>query len=403
MVAFLSSLARTAALALSHLGARVTSGVTGGLAALTLLAACETPTGPAPTGAYNGEPVPVALLVPSGSGEATDDLIATGLENAARMAIADLGDVKIDLRVYPTGANPDQAAAQASKAVTDGAKVILGPFYALEAAKVGAAVAPAGVPVLSFSNNPAVAGGNVFILGQTFESTAQRLASYAVSKGLTRIMVVSDENAAGEAGKAAIQSAIGASGGQIAAAGSYPFSQNGIVQAVAAIAGSAKSSNAQAVFLTADTGGALPLLTQLLMENGVNPAATQYIGLTRWDIPTANLTQPGVQNGWFALPDPNLSAAFLTRYSSTYGAAPHATAGLAYDGIAAIGALVKQGGIAQISAQGLTQPQGFVGVGGIFRLNGNGTSQRGLAVAQISGQQVQIIDPAPQSFGGAGY
>ena len=404
MVAILSALARTAGPALSHLAARVTSSVRlPALAALTLVAACETTTGPAPTGAYNGEPVPVALLVPSGSGEATDDLIAQGLENAARMAIADLGDVKVDLRVYPTAANPDQAAAQAAQAVTDGAKVVLGPFYALEAAKAGAAVAPAGVPVMSFSNNPSVAGGNVFILGQTFESTAQRLASFAVSRGLTRIMVVSDENPAGEAGKAAIQNAIGASGGQIAAAGSYPFSQNGIVQAVTSIAASAKSSNAQAVFLTADTGGALPLLTQLLMENGVNPAATQYIGLTRWDIPTANLTQPGVQNGWFALPDPNLAQAFLTRYQSTYGAAPHATAGLAYDGVAAIGALVKQGGIAQISAQGLTQPQGFVGVGGIFRLSGNGTSQRGLAVAQIVNQQVQIIDPAPQSFGGAGF
>lgn len=403
MVAFPSSLARVAALALSHLGARVTRSVTVPLAALALLSACETTTGPAPTGAYDGEAVPVALLVPSGSGEATDDLIAQGLENAARMAIADLGDVKVDLRVYPTGANPDQAASQAAKAVEDGAKVVLGPFYALEAAKVGATVAPAGVPVLSFSNNTAVAGGNVFVLGQTFDSTARRLASFAVSQGKTRIMVISDENAAGEAGKAAIEGAIAASGGQIAATGSYAFSQNGIVQAVATIAGSAKSSNAQAVFLTADTGGALPLLTQLLMENGVNPAATQYIGLTRWDIPTANLTQPGVQNGWFALPDPNLSAAFLTRYQSTYGAAPHASAGLAYDGIAAVGALVKQGGIGQLTAQGLTQPQGFVGVGGIFRLNGNGSNQRGLAVAQIVNQQVQIIDPAPQSFGGTGY
>ena len=58
-----------------------------GLASLALLSACESgaPSGQA-TGAYNGTPVAVALLVPSGSGEASDDLIATGLENAARMA-----------------------------------------------------------------------------------------------------------------------------------------------------------------------------------------------------------------------------------------------------------------------------------------------------------------------------
>lgn len=374
------------------------------IAGLALLTACDSGTAPAgKTGGYDGAAVPVALLVPSGSGQATDDLIAQGLENAARMAIADLGNVKIDLRVYPTAANPDTAAAMATKAVDDGAKIILGPFYALEANKAGAAVAGRGVDVLSFSNNPAVAGGNVFILGQTFDSTANRLASYAVSKGLSRIMVVSDQNPAGEAGKAAIQQAISRAGGSVAAVGSYAFSQNGIIQAVSEIAASAKSSNAQAVFLTADTGGALPLLTQLLMENGINPATTQYIGLTRWDIPTANLTQPGVQGGWFALPDPGLASQFLTRYQSAYGAAPHATAGLAYDGMAAIGALVKQGGPGALTTSGLTQGAGFVGVNGIFRFLGNGTNERGLAVAQIVNQQVTIIDPAPRAFGGAGF
>jgi len=372
-----------------------------GLASLALLSACESgaPSGQA-TGAYNGTPVAVALLVPSGSGEASDDLIATGLENAARMAMADLGAVQIDLRVYATAANPDIAATMASKAVDDGAKIILGPFYGAEANKAGAAVAGRGVAVMSFSNNPAIAGGNVFILGQTFDSTANRLASYAVTKGLTRIMVVSDQTAAGEVGKAAIQSAVVSTGGSVAAMGSYQFSQNGIVQAVSDIATSAKSSTAQAVFLTADTGGALPLLTQLLMENGVDPLTTQYIGLTRWDIPLANLTQPGVQGGWFALPDPGLAQQFLGRYQTAYGAAPHATAGLAYDGMASIGALVNQSGLGALGPSGLTQGAGFVGVNGIFRFLPNGTNERGLAVAQIVNQQVTVIDPAPRSFGG---
>jgi hypothetical protein len=213
-------------------------------------------------------------------------------------------------------------------------------------------------------------------------------------------MVVSDQTAAGEVGKAAIQSAVVSTGGSVAAMGSYQFSQNGIVQAVSDIATSAKSSTAQAVFLTADTGGALPLLTQLLMENGVDPLTTQYIGLTRWDIPLANLTQPGVQGGWFALPDPGLAQQFLGRYQTAYGAAPHATAGLAYDGMAAIGALVKQNGPDGLGAGSLTQGAGFVGVNGIFRFLPNGTNERGLAVAQIVNQQITVIDPAPRAFGG---
>ncbi len=71
----------------------------------------------------------------------------------------------------------------AAKAVNDGAKIILGPFFALEANAAGAAVASSGVDVLSFSNNPDVAGGNVFILGQTFDTTARRLAELCGQQG----------------------------------------------------------------------------------------------------------------------------------------------------------------------------------------------------------------------------
>ena len=132
------------------------------------LAAC----GPVGIGANRGgpsidlnAPVPVALLVPSGTGQTSDDVLAVNLENAARMAIGDLDGVSIDLRVYSSGATAAQAAAAASKAVDEGAKIILGPVFAEAANAAGQAVAGRGVNVLSFSNNPAIAGGNVFVLG----------------------------------------------------------------------------------------------------------------------------------------------------------------------------------------------------------------------------------------------
>lgn len=364
------------------------------------LAACQPSSGPAPAGGPTG-PVPVALLVPSGSGQASDQLLARSIENAARMAISDLGGVQIDLRVYPTAGQPGQASTAAQQAVADGAQVILGPVFAEEANAAGLAASQAGVNVLSFSNNPAIAGGNVFVLGPTFENTARRLATYAVRNGRAQVMVIHDRNAGGEAGRAAIQSGVAAAGGRVVATGSYEFSQNGIVQAIPALAAQAKSSGAQAVFLTADTAGALPLITQLLSENGVSPATTQYIGLTRWDIPAATLSLPGVQGGIFAMPDPALFAQYQARYQSTFGEQPHPVSAIAYDGIAAIGALAKQGrGMDRAS---LTQGAGFVGVNGVFRLLPNGTNERGLAIARIQNNAVTIVDPAPRSFGGAGF
>lgn len=348
-------------------------------------------------------PVPVALLVPSGSGQAGDEFLAQSLQNAAKLAISDLSGVKIDLRVYSTGGQPGQAQAMAIKAVDEGALIILGPVFAQEANAAGVAVSGRGINVLSFSNNPDIAGGNVFVLGQTFESTATRLASYAARNGKRKLMVVHDRSTAGELGLAAIRTGATSAGASVVAVGNYEFSQNGVVSAVPGIAASAKASGADAIFFTADTAGALPLVTQLLRENGVSAGATQFMGLTRWDVPTASLGLPGLQGGWFTMPDPGLYQQYQARYMAAFGSAPHPISGLAYDGIAAIGALVKQGKANALTGAALTQGSGFVGVNGIFRLRNDGTNERGLAVAEVRGGQMVVVDAAPRSFGGAGF
>lgn len=371
------------------------------------LAACDTiPIG----GGGGGGPtintrnaVSVALLVPGGSADAGDDLLARNFENAARMAIADLGDVQIDLRVYNTGSDAGQAAAVAQQAVADGAKIIIGPLRAEESNAVGVAVAQAGINVLSFSNNADIAGGNVFVLGNTFPNIADRLVSYAASQGKRRLAVVYDQNAQGEVGRNAVEAAATRHGASVVATGTYQFSQDSIISSVPGIAATIRGASVDAVILTADTVGALPLLTQLLTENQVNPATTTFMGLTRWDVPAGTVELPGVQGGIFTLPDPGLAQQFSDRYAAAYGEPPHPLAGLAYDGIAAIGALIKAGKSDALAVSGLTQGSGFAGVNGIFRLRSDGTSERGLAVAQIINRQVTVIDPAPRAFGGAGF
>ncbi|MBE1283627.1 MAG: ABC transporter substrate-binding protein [Rhodobacteraceae bacterium] len=346
------------------------------------------------------KPVPVALLVPKGSAQAGDSVLAQSLENAARLAISDLGNVQIDLRVYDTAGSASTAAAVATQAVDEGARIILGPVYGEAANAAGLAVRNRNVNVLSFSNNATIAGGNLFILGPTFNNTANRLASFAGRQGKSNIVAVYGNDVSGQLGLQAIQQASG-----INLAGSVPYevSQQGVINAVPNIKAQVDGASADAIFMTATTAGALPLLTQLLPEAGVDPATTQYIGLTRWDVPAQTLSLPGVQGGWFALPDPVMAQRFRSRYEGAYGAAPHPIGGLAYDGVAAIGALVGQGKSDALTGAALTQSAGFQGVGGIFRLLPNGTNERGLAVATIQDRQVVVIDPAPTSFSGAGF
>lgn len=347
-------------------------------------------------------PVKVALLVPGGSATPGDAILASNLENAARMAVDDLTGVQIDLRVYSTQGDPAIAARVARQAADDGAQIILGPVRSAEANTAGAAVAARGINVLSFSNNPAIAGNNVFVLGLTPDNAAHRIFEYAARNQRGNVMVIGERTPSGELVLDAVNRGVAGTGATIVATETYEFSQQGIVAALPQIADTARSSGAQSVLFTADSAGALPILAQLLPDNRIAPPEFQFMGITQWNIPPATLQLRGLQGGWFTMPDPALTSQFDSRYTAAYGEAPHPIAGLAYDGIAAIGALIGTGRPDALSRDSLIQPSGFVGVNGIFRFLPDGTNQRGLAVATIRDNAVVILEAAPRSFAGLG-
>ena len=250
--------------------------------------------------------VPVAILLPYGSANAGDSVVAQALEDAARLAIGDLAGVRLDLRVYETAGYATIWAAAATRAVDDGAKVILGPLYAYVAAAVGVAVANDNISVLSFSNNTSVAGGNVYVIGNTFENTADRVISYATTRGRNRIAILHANDTAGNIARASVQSATSKSGATLVAAIPYELSQEGVFNAVPVVRDAVREDGANSVFFTSAYSGALPIFAQLLPENGIQPGEVQFMGLARWDVPSEALSLAGLQGGWFALPDQGL-------------------------------------------------------------------------------------------------
>ncbi|MDO5529344.1 MAG: penicillin-binding protein activator [Paracoccus sp. (in: a-proteobacteria)] len=377
------------------------------VASAFLLSACEMPgmtqTGPV-TGQLiePGQPVPVALLVPGGTGNAELDGIGRAIANAARMAAADAQGAQIDLRIIPTNASEAASVSAANEAVNNGAKIIVGPLFADASNAVGVAMRERNVNVLSFSNNADIAGDNVFVLGNTFDNVANRLVSYGVRQGLRRFLTVYENDPAGQIGARSIATAIARNGATQAGQTPHALSQEAIDRAVPQIAAAVQGGQVDAIFITANQQAVLPYLTDQLASAGITSAQAQMMGLTRWDRPATRLQLPGVQGGWFALPDNRLSAQFEQRYRQTYGQAPHELAALGYDGIAAIASLAATRRANALTSAGLTRPAGFSGVNGVFRFLPDGTNQRGMAVATIRNGQVVIIDPAPQRFGGFG-
>lgn len=376
------------------------------LVSAAALAACQ-PVEPTATGPQTGplidpsQPVQVALLVPADSGDANYDYMARSMANAARMAVADAQGARIDLRVYNSGDDAAQAVAMANKAVAEGAKVIVGPLHAESANAVGNAVR-GRVNVLSFSNNADIAGGNLFVLGNTFGNTADRLVSYGVRQGLRRFLIVHENDVAGQIGGAAIEGAIARNRATMVGKTAHGMTRAQMDSIAPTIAQAAAANQAQAVFLTGNQQSVLPEITAALANAGLNSSAIQMMGLTRWDIPASRMSLPQLQNGWFAIPDTARIAEFNARYRAAYGENPHDFATLAYDGVSAIAANVRAGRKNAVTTAGLTQGAGFAGIQGAFRLRPDGSNQRQLSVATLQGGRLVVIDPARRSFGGFG-
>ena len=380
----------------------------GVLAAAVLVAACggEVKFGsPLNRAVDANSTVNVALLVPLGSGKSELDFLGNSLVNAARMANNDLASVDLNIKVYPTSGDAATAAVAAQQAVSEGAQVFVGPLFSTAAAAVAPIAAQSGVSVLSFSNNTQVAGNNLYLLGVTFDSIANRVVGHAVANGQSNIAVIHSDDPAGAAGMQAASNAIARFGASFVGAFPYELSPQGISTSAPTIARQVSAAGANAVVLTDDPGAGLVFLTPVLASAGLNSKSTKFLGLTKWNVPAEAATTPSMQNGVFAAADPNVYSQFEARYSATYGSSPHNLAGLAYDGIAAIGAMInsaRASGDVALTSDQITDPSGFAGVNGVFRFRPDGGNDRGLALMQLRGGQAVVIESAPRSFGGLG-
>ena len=144
-------------------------GITAALALSTLaLAACtpgkKAPIAPVapppqveqPVVVKPGEVHRIAILVPLTGPNAP---VGISLANAASLALVDTNKQGIRLSSYDTAALG--AAGAANRALADGAQLILGPLLASDAATIKSIVEPKGITMLSFSNDSAIAGGDV--------------------------------------------------------------------------------------------------------------------------------------------------------------------------------------------------------------------------------------------------
>jgi branched-chain amino acid transport system substrate-binding protein len=350
-----------------------------------------------PLGSSSANAVKAALILPmTATGNA--GAAAQSMKNAAEMALAEFQATDVQLIVKNDGGTAQGAEAAAREALAEGAAIILGPIFAHSVAGAAQVAKPAGVPVIAFSTDANVASRGVYLMSFLPESDVQRIVDYAVGQGKRSFAVLIPETGYGTVVEAELQQAVAKKGARIVAIERYPLDKMKMAEPIGRIAGAVGQADA---LIIPDAADAVPTVVATLAAKGIDTRRIQLLGTGLWDDPVL-FGDASLSGAWFASPDSAGFRAFSERYKAKFGADPVRTASLAYDAVALVAALSKTQGSQRFSEEVLTNPSGFAGVDGVFRLKADGTNERGLAVMVIRDGRAQTLNAAPRSFSGAG-
>lgn len=348
--------------------------------------------------------VRAALLVPLSGPQAG---LGQALSNAAQLALFEVADQRLNLIPLDTKGTAEGAAAAARLAMAQGADIILGPLFSQEVRAVTPVAHEHAVPVVAFTTDRAVVGNGVYTLGFLPYSQVNRVIGYARTQGKERFALLAPSTDYGRAVVEAFQRSVPAQGGQVVKV-EYYDAQSTDFSAVAKRftemdarsrtrdrTGTMPPPSFDAVMIP-DDGVRLRSMSSLITYFEVDPQQVRILGTLLWEDPRL-AREPSLQGGWYPAAPLATHQDFDTRYAKAFGANAPRLASMAYDATALAAVLARQNGGAY-TPEALTNPNGFAGVDGLFRLNGDGTSDRGLAVREISSSGTQEVSPAPTSF-----
>lgn len=346
---------------------------------------------PAPPAPVAAAKTRVALLLPLSGANAA---LGGAMLDAAEMALYDVADDRLELMPLDTQGAAQGATAAAQAALAGGAKLLIGPLLAAEVAAVKPIARAAGVPVLAFSTSTQLAGDGTYLIGFLPREEIARVAAFAHAKGVLRFAALAPHTPYGEIAIEALRAAVAAQGATLGRIDFYDPAAPDPTPSAKAFAAAAQGVDA---VLLPEGGARLKALAPLLAYYDVDPDKVHFLGTGLWDEPGIG-GETALDGGWYAAPPPAARADFEKRFRDLYRHPPPRLATLAYDATALAAVLGRGPGGADFSAAALTNPSGFSGVDGIFRLRADGLVQRGLAVLEVRRDGSAVIDPAPETF-----
>lgn len=303
-----------------------------------------------------------------------------------------------DFLIMPkdTAGKQSVTEARVDEALQEGADIILGPLFGDNVKAVRHVANARQVPIIAFSNDRTAAGGGAYLASISPEEEVSRVMQYAGARGVRSFVFLGPGTPYGRQVEAAMRYQASLQGGAVVASSFYDATSGATQEArqIATVLISEITRGKVAVMIP-ERGVKLLSVAPLLPYNGVDMRQVMLMGTSLWDDPSI-WREPTLEGGVYAAPDPENLAGFKQTYDRIYGRNPSGLAAVAYDAAALA---VRLGAEDNIRYNGVTDPDGFMGVNGLFRFRIDGTSQRGLAVMQIQASGARVVEKGLAAFG----
>lgn len=326
--------------------------------------------------------------------------IGRGLLDAALLAEFSFAADGFVLMPFDTAGSAAEGAVAARLALDAGAGLILGPVFSDVVAAAAPVARAAGVDMLAFSNDSAVAGPGVYLASLLPETQIARVVDHAVRRGRTRFAALLPRGRFGDRARAALAAALSGGGAELSVVETFDAAAGNVAGAVSLLASRRREAPGprrfDALFVAA-SGQDLIEVGAHLGHFDLDAASVRILGLASWS-ETRVGREPALVGGRFAAVPTERGAAFAKSFEETFGARPGRLAAAAYDMTALAAIRADAGGEGGFERAALDDASGFAGAGGVFRFRPDGRSEHLLEIRQVEPWENRVVEPAPERF-----
>ena len=313
--------------------------------------------------------IKIGLLLPF-SGEQKE--LGKAIYNALEMALFETQSKNIKLIFRDSGDTDEKAIFSAKELEKEGVSILVGPIFSSQASAIRKVINKE-IPIFSFTNDENIKQKGLWVLGFSPQQQIKAIFKEIKNNAIKDVAIiipnsVYGERALQESRKQSTQNNIKIHNIYFYDTLSNDFSDLG------SLLDQEKNIKYNGLLIIA-SGKQLKEISARAQYRGINPKEIKYFGISGWNNPEV-LDEPALLGGHFIAPQQYSFEAFVSRYFKIYNSVPIEISGLGYDILALCSAALKKAKNMSDFNKFLTNPSGFNGIFGFFRIDNNGTISR---------------------------